>query len=210
MGKKIKLIPVGLTFSHSQRGAYALILKEEESPRRLPIIIGGFEAQSIAIELEKMKPPRPLTHDLFLRMAEAFGIQLLEVVIHELKEGIFYAKLVCRNSEKDLEIDSRTSDAIALALRFNCPIFTYDNILEEAGIVLENKENNPEPSEIITPEEPTEEIKPPTKEKVKDKPNTEFAKFSTKELNDMMEKAIEEEDYERASKIRDEIKKRQY
>ena len=135
--EKIKLEIVGLSYSQTQTGAYALVLGEEDGKRRLPIIIGGFEAQAIAIELEKMQPSRPLTHDLFKTFAENFDIGVKEVIIYNLVEGIFYAKLVCNNGEKEVEIDTRTSDAIALAVRFECPIYTYEFILSSSGIVLE-------------------------------------------------------------------------
>ena len=137
--KKVKLEIVGLSYSQTQSGAYALVLGESTGTRRLPIIIGGFEAQAIAIELEKMTPSRPLTHDLFKSFAETFDINVTEVLIYNLVEGIFYAKLICNDGTKDIEIDARTSDAIALAVRFNCPIFTYEFILKSAGIVLDDE-----------------------------------------------------------------------
>ena len=135
--KKIKLEIIGLSFSQTQSGAYALVLGEEIGKRRLPIIIGGFEAQAIAVELENMKPNRPLTHDLFKNFAESFSIDVKEVIVYNLKEGIFYAKLVCTDGNKTYEIDARTSDAIAMAVRFNCPIYTYEFILSQAGINLD-------------------------------------------------------------------------
>ena len=133
--KKIKLEIQGLAYSQTQSGAYTLILGEEKGKRRVPIVIGAFEAQAIAIELESMTPTRPLTHDLFKNLAHSFEIQVEEVLIYNLLEGIFYAKLICNNGEKKEEIDARTSDAIALAVRFNCPIFTYEFILAQSGIV---------------------------------------------------------------------------
>ena len=139
--KKIKLEIVGLSYSQTQSGAYALVLGEEKGRRRLPIIIGGFEAQAIAIELEKMTPSRPLTHDLFKNFASAFDIKVHEVIIYNLVEGIFFAKLICKEGEKSMEVDARTSDAIAIAVRFNCPVYTYEFILSTAGIILE--ENAP-------------------------------------------------------------------
>ncbi|HXP52858.1 MAG TPA: bifunctional nuclease family protein, partial [Bacteroidia bacterium] len=135
--KKIKLDIVGLSYSQTQSGAYALILNEAKGKRRLPIIIGGFEAQAIAIEMENMKPSRPLTHDLFKNFAETFEIQLKEVIVYNLVEGIFYAKLICARDNNEVEIDARTSDAIALAVRFNCPIYTYEFILNSAGIIMD-------------------------------------------------------------------------
>ena len=135
--EKIRLEIIGMSYSQSQSGAYALILGERDGKRKLPIIIGGFEAQAIAIELEKIKTPRPLTHDLFKSFAEAFNIRVSEIIVNKFHEGVFYAVLICSDSETEIEIDSRTSDAIALALRFNCPIYTYENIMVAAGIVME-------------------------------------------------------------------------
>jgi len=136
--EKVKLNIVGLSYSQTQSGAYALVLGEEKGKRRLPIIIGGFEAQAIAIELEKMAPSRPLTHDLFKNFAEQFEIHINEIIIYNLVEGIFFAKLICEQNGKEIELDSRTSDAIALAVRFNSPIYTYEFVLKTAGIVLED------------------------------------------------------------------------
>jgi len=134
---KIKLNILGLSVSQSQSGAYALVLAEENGDRRIPIIIGPIEAQSIAIQLEGLKPPRPLTHDLFKHLATAFEIRVTEVVIYKLEEGIFYSELICTRNDKQIIIDSRTSDAVALSLRFDCPIYTTDEILQRAGIVIE-------------------------------------------------------------------------
>src|SRR5665647_2818450 len=134
---KIKLNILGLSVSQSQSGAYALVLAEETGERRIPIIIGPIEAQSIAIQLEGLKPPRPLTHDLFKHMASAFEIQVSEIIIYKLDEGIFYSELICIRDDKQIVIDSRTSDAVALSLRFDCPIYTTDEILQRAGIVIE-------------------------------------------------------------------------
>ena len=139
--KKVRLDIFGLSYSQTQTGAYALVLGESGGRRRLPIIIGGFEAQAIAIELEKMTPSRPLTHDLFKTFAETFDINVTEIIISNLVEGIFYAKMVCNNGAEEHEIDARTSDAIAVAVRFNCPIYTYEFILSSAGIVLEEEVN---------------------------------------------------------------------
>ena len=192
--EKIRLEIVGMKYSQSQSGAYALILEERNGRRRLPIIIGSFEAQAIAIELEKIKTPRPLTHDLFRTFAEAFGVRLTEVVINKFQEGVFFAKLVCRQDDNEQEIDSRTSDAIALALRFNCPIFTYDSILDAAGIIAEEE--------------------PETAEGTGDAEDTSgkaegFGEYSDAELKEMLGLAVEKEEYEKASQIRDELKKRQ-
>src|SRR3954470_23408455 len=137
--KKLKLDIVGLSYSQTQTGAYALVLGEAKGKRRLPIIIGGFEAQAIAIELEKMTPSRPLTHDLFKSFAEGFDIAVSEVLVYNLVEGIFFAKIICNNGQKNVEIDARTSDAIAIAVRFNCPINTYEFILSQAGIILDDE-----------------------------------------------------------------------
>ncbi|MDA3952225.1 MAG: bifunctional nuclease family protein [Bacteroidales bacterium] len=134
---RIKLNVLGISYSQTQTGAYALVLTEEKGERRIPIIIGGFEAQAIAIQLEGLKPPRPLTHDLFLNFSMSFGINLIEVNIYRLEEGVFYSKLICNNGGKDITIDARTSDAIALALRFKCPMYTTEEILQKSGIVID-------------------------------------------------------------------------
>lgn len=187
---KIKLEIVGLSYSQTQSGAYALVLAESGGKRRLPIIIGGFEAQAIAIELEKMVPTRPLTHDLFKTFATAFAITVREVIIYNLQEGIFFAKLVCEREGQISDIDARTSDAIALAVRFECPIYTFESILSSAGILsdefLEEDDD--------TADEQTEE--------------GEFQRMTREELDAAIAEAIENEDYERASLLRDEIKRR--
>lgn len=193
--KKIRLNILGLSYSQTQSGAYALVLAEEEGERRIPIIIGGVEAQSIAIKLEGLEPPRPLTHDLFLNFARAFHIELQEVVIYKLEEGIFYSELVCIKNNDTLRIDSRTSDAVALALRFNCPIFTYEEILSKAGIVLDFGDTK----------EPVPSGKPTTT-KTSGNP---LASKSLDELQVMLNEAVEAENYEKASEIRDEIKRRE-
>ncbi|HEY6163146.1 MAG TPA: bifunctional nuclease family protein [Bacteroidia bacterium] len=195
--KKIKLDIVGLSYSQTQSGAYALVLGEAKGKRRLPIIIGGFEAQAIAIELEKMTPSRPLTHDLFKTFAETFRITVNEVIIYNLVEGIFFAKLICNDGSKDVEIDARTSDAIALAVRFACPIYTYEFILSSAGIILEDEAAG------TTGVEEAEE-----KDLVGVTGSSDFAKKSTEELKEMLDKALSNEQYEEASKIRDELNKR--
>ncbi|MFN6037865.1 MAG: bifunctional nuclease family protein [Bacteroidota bacterium] len=192
--KKIRLEIIALSYSQTQAGAYALVLGESEGNRRLPIVIGGFEAQAIAIELEKMVPTRPLTHDLFKTFAESFGINVSEVIIYNLTEGIFYAKLICLRGDEEVEIDARTSDAIAIAIRFQCPIFTYDFILSSAGVVLEGE------GQSIEPKEETEEVA----EEASGSYNTK----STAELKDMLAAAEEDEKYELAAKIRDELNKR--
>ncbi|MBK9523389.1 MAG: bifunctional nuclease family protein [Bacteroidetes bacterium] len=197
--KKIKLEIIGLSYSQTQSGAYALVLGEEKGKRRLPIIIGAFEAQAIAIELENMTPTRPLTHDLFKSLAQSFDIEVEEVIIFNLLEGVFYAKLVCNNGDKKMEIDARTSDAIAIAVRFGCPIYTYEFILSTAGIVLE--ENTP----IEGIEEQVEKQVPTSATKLSE---NELSTASTDDLKEMLKKALDEEAYERASRIRDELNKR--
>lgn len=188
--KKVKLNILGLSYSQTQSGAYALVLAEEDGERRIPIIIGGIEAQSIAIKLEGLEPPRPLTHDLFLDFSRTFGIEIIEVVVYKLEEGIFYSELVCVKEGREVHIDSRTSDAVALALRFNCPIYTYEEIIDKAGIVLDfGKKETP-------------------KSKTTAKPTSKFGKKTTEELQQMLEDAIAREDYEKASEIRDEINRR--
>lgn len=194
--KKIGLDIIGLSYSQTQSGAYALVLGEKKGSRRLPIIIGGFEAQAIAIELEEMKPTRPLTHDLFKSFAESFDINLKEVLIYNLVEGIFFAKLICEKNGELTEIDARTSDSIALAVRFNCPIYTHEFILDSAGIVLEEEEENELDDEPI--EEAVEQDETPRKP----------ADMNLKQLQEALDKAIGEEDYEKASVLRDEINKR--
>ena len=204
--KKRKLEIIGLSYSQTQSGAYALVLGEDKGKRRLPIIIGGFEAQAIAIELEKMTPNRPLTHDLFKSFADSFNITVKEVIIYNLVEGIFYAKLICDNSGKEEEIDARTSDSIALAIRFDCPIYTYEFILEKAGI-------DPEDSEQATPElsitEDLEEGEEEDNEIPVIKGKRDLKSISTKKLSELLEKAIKDEAYEEASQLRDELDKRE-
>ncbi|MGB0915890.1 MAG: bifunctional nuclease family protein, partial [Crocinitomicaceae bacterium] len=155
---KIKLEIVGLSYSQTQSGAYALVLSEVDGNRRLPIIIGGFEAQAIAIELEKMVPTRPLTHDLFKSFASTFEINVREVLIYKLTEGIFYSKLVCEQNGNMVEIDARTSDAIAIGVRFNCPVYTYESILSSAGILLDQEALEEEDLMAEATEEPKETL----------------------------------------------------
>lgn len=193
--EKVKLEIVGLSYSQTQSGAYALVLSEVEGTRRLPIIIGGFEAQAIAIELENMKPTRPLTHDLFKNFALAHDILVKEVIIYNLVEGIFYSKLICEQNGAVKEIDARTSDAIAIGVRFKCPVFTYEKILGSAGIKID------EADDVGTIQESPE--KPEKLEKEKD-----VKSLSVSELEKKLNKAIENENYELASKLRDEIKRR--
>jgi bifunctional DNase/RNase len=192
MGNKVKLRVMGLTFSQTQTGSYALVLAEETGKKRIPIMIGAFEAQAIALHLEELKPPRPLTHDLFLSFSRAYGVDLKEVLINKLEEGIFYSELVFIHQDEIVRLDSRTSDAVALALRFKCPIFTTSEILDKAGIILEDKEEeDTEPADDYADDEDSIEIKP------------------LAELEEMLAQAIAHEDYEMASQIRDEMKRRQ-
>lgn len=203
----VRLNIKGISYSQTQSGAYALILSEVDGQRKLPIVIGAFEAQSIAIALEKdIQPPRPLTHDLFKNFADRFDIVVKQVIIHKLVDGVFYASLICERDNVEEIIDARTSDAIALALRFSAPIFTYKNILEKAGIILktdsrkENDEDQPEDVLMFNDLEfETEEVE------VSD---DGFASKSIKELQKLLTKAVADEDYETAAKLRDEISKR--
>lgn len=194
--KKIELEVIALSESSAAGNTFAIILGEKNGNRRLPVIIGSFEAQAIAIELEKMKPVRPLTHDLFKTLADAFSIRLEEVIIAELKEGIFFARLMCRSHDELREIDARTSDAIALALRFNCPVFTYEHILESGGVVME--QDGQIGGMSITPT--------PAAEPVVAK--SSWSGKNMEELEKLLEEALRNEDYEKAAKIRDEIDKR--
>lgn len=199
--KKLKLDIVGLSYSQTQSGAYALVLGEAKGKRRLPIIIGGFEAQAIAIELEKMTPSRPLTHDLFKSFADTFSIKVKEVIIYNLVDGIFFAKLICEKDETEVEIDARTSDAIALAVRFQCPIYTYEFILSSAGIILEDEG-------AATGEEGTGLGDLTGESEKEETDDTDLMKKATEELKEMLKVALEEENYEKASKIRDELNNR--
>jgi len=192
--EKIRLEIIGMSYSQSQSGAYALILGEHGGVRRLPIIIGGFEAQAIAVELEKMKPSRPLTHDLFKNFAEHYNVFIKEVVIDKFMEGVFFAKLICMQGDAVSEIDARTSDAVALAIRFRCPIYTFENIMSEAGIIMEDKADELQEQE--------EDSKPAESSSGPYDTNT------LEELEEMLKKAVEKEEYEKASQIRDEINKR--
>lgn len=203
----VRLNIKGISYSQTQSGAYALILSEVDGKRKLPIVIGAFEAQSIAIALEKdIQPPRPLTHDLFKNFSDRFDIVVKQVIIHKLVDGVFYASLICERDKVEEIIDARTSDAIALALRFSAPIFTYKNILEKAGIILktdskkENDENQPEDVLLFDDLEfETEEIE------ISD---DTFSSKSIKELQELLTKAVADENYETAAKLRDEISKR--
>jgi hypothetical protein len=192
--KRVKLKVLGISYSQTQSGAYALILVEENGERRIPIIIGGFEAQAIVIKLENLDPPRPLTHDLFKSFAKEFNIAIIEVMIYKLEEGVFYSRLLCNNGEKEISIDSRTSDAVALALRFGCPIYTTEEILEKAGIIITSSDTETTPA--------------PESDKLFEAGSSMFDNFTDEELYKMIDEAIKTEDYERAASIRDEIEKR--
>jgi hypothetical protein len=199
---KIKLNVLGISYSQTQTGAYALVLTEEKGERRIPIIIGGFEAQAIAIQLEGLKPPRPLTHDLFLNLSMSFGIKLIEVSIYRLEEGVFYSKLLCNNGGKNIEIDARTSDAIALALRFKCPIYTSEEILQKSGIVIDIEETGkPKPSRTKTKDVESTDLASSFR-------NKEYKDIDTDVLQGLLDEAIKNEEYEKASIIRDELDKR--
>lgn len=196
---KIAIEIIGLSYSQTQTGAYALVLGETKGEkRRLPIIIGGFEAQAIAIELESMTPTRPLTHDLFKSFSEVFDIQIKEVVIYDLREGIFYAKLISEKDGEDVEIETRTSDAIAIAVRFKCPIYTYEKILSSAGIILDDTAAD-KTDEI---EKQIEEIEEELNETKPAAPKKSLADLSLDELNTKLQIAIDNENYEEASKIK--------
>lgn len=197
--KKIELEIVALSHSITQTHSYAVVLGEVNGLRRLPIVIGGFEAQAIAVALEKMQPSRPLTHDLMKNFMTAFAIELHEIIICDLQEGIFYSKLVCSTENDTIEIDSRTSDAIALAVRFGCPIYTYENILESAGILMEDtgttgKKKKAKQEVLIEADTPTG--------------NEDLKTMTLEELNNLLNDVLEGEDYIRAIAIRDEINSR--
>ena len=204
----VRLNIKGISYSQTQNGAYALILNEVDGDRKLPIVIGAFEAQSIAIALEKeIRPPRPLTHDLFKNFADRFDIVVKQVIIHKLVDGVFYSSLICERDKIEEIIDARTSDAIALALRFDAPIFTYKNILDKAGIYLKvnpKKEDEDEDSQdsILMDELIANELEPNT-------PLETYKSKTIEELHTLLEEAVANEDYEKAAHIRDEISKRE-
>jgi len=185
--KKAKLKVIGISYSQTQSGAYALIMAEENGNRRLPIIIGGFEAQAIVVKLENLTPPRPLTHDLLLLFAREFGISILEVMIYKLDDGVFYSNLVCNNGEKEILIESRTSDAVALALRFGCPIYIAEEILDKAGITINLSTGT-----------------------ISDvgHGDTKYGGYSNDELSKLIAEAVKKEEYEKAAVIRDELERR--
>ncbi len=190
--KKIRLKILGLSYSQDQSGAYALVLAETDGNRRIPIIIGAVEAQAIAINLEGLKPPRPLTHDLFTTVLSTYSIQITEVFIHAFEEGIFYAEMKLSGDKGNFNIDSRTSDAIALALRCNCPIYTTEEVMGQTGILIDFEDTE----EDSTLEEELDE-------------HSVYDEYTVDELNELLSKAIHDEEYEKASVIRDEISKRE-
>jgi len=203
----VKLTIKGISYSQTQNGAYALILNEVDGDRKLPIVIGAFEAQSIAIALEKeIKPPRPLTHDLFKSFADRFDILIKQVIIHKLVDGVFYSSIICERDKIEEIIDARTSDAIALALRFQAPIFTYKNILDKAGVFLNATSNDLEGN---NPLDISDQSEPNISGHENEEKNSGFAKFSIIELHELLEGAVQDEDYEKAVRIRDEISKRE-
>lgn len=204
----VKLSIKGISYSQTQNGAYALILNEVDGDKKLPIVIGAFEAQSIAIALEKeIKPPRPLTHDLFKNFADRFDIAVKQVIIHKLVDGVFYSSIICERDKIEEIIDARTSDAIALALRFGAPIFTYKNILDKAGIIL-----NSNASETNNDHQTVDDFLSHSEkfdhEIESNRSGDTYSKLSLNDLNDLLDGAVENEDYEKAAKIRDEISKR--
>ncbi|WP_298298440.1 bifunctional nuclease family protein [Hydrotalea sp.] len=194
--KKIELEIVALSHSITQTHSYAVVLGEVNGLRRLPIVIGGFEAQAIAVALEHMKPSRPLTHDLMKNFMNAFNIELQEVIINDLQEGIFYSNLVCFTEHDTVEIDSRTSDALALAVRFGCPIYTYEHILQNAGILMDETASEPKKMEAVGVEDHMVVT------------DSDLAKMGLEELHRLLQEVLDHEDYIRAIAIRDEINKR--
>ncbi|WP_106830059.1 bifunctional nuclease family protein [Parabacteroides pacaensis] len=197
MEKRVKLKVQGITSSQVQAGAYALILSEEDGPRRIPIIVGTPEAQSIVIALEGVKTPRPLTHDLFATFAQAFGIRLVEVYIYRFEEGIFFSELMFSDGERSIKVDSRTSDAIAIALRVKCDIYTSEDIVRQAGIVLEDAIEEEEKRKDLTKVDMDEEI------------DQLLVDMEEEELKEQLEQAVEQEDYELAKLINDELQRRE-
>jgi uncharacterized protein len=201
--KKIELEIVALSHSITQTQSYAVVLGEINGLRRLPIVIGGFEAQAIAVALERMSPNRPLTHDLMKNFMMAFTVNLHEIVINDLQEGIFYSKLICSNENDTVEIDSRTSDALALAVRFGCPVYTYEHILEQAGVMMDDEMNVKPGATVTKPQEAGSGAG------ITHSANTDnLKKLNLEELNTLLTEVLESEDYIRAIAIRDEIKSR--
>jgi bifunctional DNase/RNase len=201
----VKLTIKGISYSQTQNGAYALILNEVDGDRKLPIVIGAFEAQSIAIALEKeIKPPRPLTHDLFKNFADRFDVIVKQIIIHKLVDGVFFSSIICERDKIEEIIDARTSDAIALALRFNAPIFTYKNILDKAGIYLKTN-----PLKIDKGSKEIDDVLSNPETFGLDQTEQSYTKHSLSELTELLQTAVENEDYSEAAKIRDEISKRE-
>ena len=187
---KVNLEIIGLTYSESSTGAYVMILGDKLSQRRLPIVIGSAEAESIAVGIEKHKNGRPLTHDLFLRFAHEFGIEIMEVVINRFREGVYYAMLVCKQGDDLTMVDARPSDAIAIAVRMGCEIYAYESVMEEAGIIMDDMEENETPEQDLF-------------NKLQDEPDLDLLTLG--ELEDLLQEAIDNEDYAKAAQIRDEI-----
>lgn len=216
----VRLTIKGISYSHTQNGAYALILNEVDGERKLPIVIGAFEAQAIAIAIEEdLKPPRPLTHDLFKTFCDRFAIVVKQVIIHKLVDGVFFSSIICEREGVEEIIDARTSDAISLALRFDAPIFTYKNILDKAGIYLREQEIADQEEENSDEDFDDDEEEDDNDESINDaideflnivptEKGNEFSDFSVQELNDMLELAVLNEDYEKAARLRDELSKR--
>jgi uncharacterized protein len=203
--KKIELDIVALSHSVTQSHNYAVVLGEHEGSRRLPIVIGGFEAQAIAVAMERMTPNRPLTHDLFKNALDTFQIELKEVIINNLLDGIFYARLICVRDGESVEIDSRTSDALAMAVRYNCPIYTYEFILDAAGVILEDPEDGTPKASGGESESKKRRKKSATTTSSK---NQGLSSYSNDDLEEMLEDVLNKEDYEKAAEIRDELNKR--
>jgi uncharacterized protein len=203
--KKIELDIVALSHSVTQSHNYAVVLGEHEGSRRLPIVIGGFEAQAIAVAMERMTPNRPLTHDLFKNALDTFQIELKEVIINNLLDGIFYARLICVREGESVEIDSRTSDALAMAVRYNCPIYTYEFILDAAGVILEDPEDSTPKASGGESESKKRRKKSATTTSSK---NQGLSSYSNDDLEEMLEEVLNKEDYEKAAEIRDELNKR--
>jgi len=198
--RKIEMEIVALTHSITQSHSYAVVLGEVSGIRRLPIVIGGFEAQAIAVALEKMNPTRPLTHDLIKNLCQSFNVEVKEVIINNLLDGIFYSQLICRHGNELVEIDSRTSDALALAVRFECPIYTYEFILDSAGLVMEE---NIKEEKLEVKERKTEKKSGTVNIRMSD-----LGTYSVQELNSLLQSLLEKEDYEQAIAVRDEISRR--
>lgn len=207
----VRLKIIALSYSQTQSGAYALILSEENGNRKLPIVIGAYEAQAIAIALEnEIKPPRPLTHDLFKDFVDHFDVNISEVLIHKLDEGVFYSSIVCEKDGFRYIMDARTSDAVAISLRVNCPIFTYENILDKAGIILDDDEHEQLTSDDEFGESntsDTEELSEVHESKTA-KSHIDYSGMTAEELEKALAEAVNNEDYETAAKVRDELNRR--